>query len=185
MTRLLALFVLLAACAAQRPAPPPAPPCSPEAVQCAGEVLVLCDTTGAWVDVQRCPDVRPPAHCLASSDSARCVLDGPVQLATLTRELTPADVQSWAVWITRAADAALHNSLDPDSPIAVLNDHLAALGILERDAYRQHFAASIGRAIFAPFAPGVERGAWTLPGQVRVLGHETEHVTGRRSRGAT
>lgn len=179
MSRLLAFvvgFVFVLACGPQHPPPPAPPPCAPDAVRCDGETLALCASDGAWTEVQRCPDVRPLAHCVPTPDSARCVLDGPVQLATLTRELTAEDVASWGLWVERAFGAVLHNSLDADSPIAVLNDHLAALGILEPDAYRTSFAATVGRAIFAPFALGESHGQWTLPVQVRVLGHEATHV---------
>lgn len=162
------------ACGPQRPpATAPPPPCEALQTRCDGTVVQLCSADGAWIAVEDCAQVLPQA---AQCTPAGCVREGPATAATLTRAVVAADVVSWAVHLQRQLDFEVFNALDEQSPIATLNDWMARLGVLDRDAYRTRFATTIGRAVFVPFALGTPLGPWSLDAQIRVLGHEATHV---------
>jgi hypothetical protein len=53
---------------------------------------------------------------------------------------------------------------------------LSAAGITDRNEFLKHYATTIGRRIYLPFAPGLEQDGWTLWAQVIVCAHECQHV---------
>jgi len=53
---------------------------------------------------------------------------------------------------------------------------LRQMGIVDADAFLDHFATTIGHRIYMPFTPGEPTAGWSLWSQLMVLAHECQHI---------
>ena len=53
---------------------------------------------------------------------------------------------------------------------------LGQLGIVDKNAFLQKYATTIGHRLYVPFDPGVPTNDWDLWGQITVCVHEHQHV---------
>ncbi len=92
-------------------------------------------------------------------------------MVSLTRE----QVVGLYAHMMQAFRAALINKRSA-AEMALVSVLLGRLGIVDRQAFMQRFATTVGRRIYVPFTPGVATADWSLNSQAVVCVHECHHV---------
>lgn len=91
-------------------------------------------------------------------------------------------VQAFWVYMAEAFDSqTVHKGNAAE--MRVVADFLHKLGILEKRAFLDRFATTLGRRIYIPFQIGIESPGRTLWGQMLTCVHEHQHVAQARKDG--
>ncbi len=199
MLRPTMLFVLALALAACRPGAAPAPPPLTHALPaagCEGQWARVRAPDGALSELREgldCATLQPGAwQCCAIGGQVGCYRpaecrDGVAQPPRWTQPGTrprPETVAAFAPWMAHESRARVFDKTSaPEMQLAGV--FLAALHI---QSSVEHFLAESATtiplpgpenalaAIYYPFTPGVERGAWILDAQLGAAIHEPEHA---------
>lgn len=89
--------------------------------------------------------------------------------------LTSAAVEALWAYMLKRFNASVADKQSSFQMQAVAT-FLAAIGVVDRTAFLQQYATTLGRRIYIPFVPGQPRGNWSLRAQVIVCAHECHHV---------
>ena len=90
-------------------------------------------------------------------------------------DLTPELVRAyWAAMTARFGASVIDKSSATEMQIVATV--LGQLGILDRDAFLEHFTTTIGHRIYTSFDVGTPTPTWSLWGQIMVCAHECQHI---------
>jgi len=89
--------------------------------------------------------------------------------------LTPTQVATFWQYMTHRFDASIIDKRNAVE-MQLVSRLLDSIGIVDKDAFLQHFATTIGRRIYVPFEIGIPTVNWSLWGQIMVCTHECQHI---------
>lgn len=89
--------------------------------------------------------------------------------------LTPELVATFWQYMTHHYGASVIDKRNA-ADMQVVSALLGKLGIVDRQAFLQHFATTIGHRIYIPFQVGIANADWSLWGQIMVCTHECQHI---------